>query len=557
MISALLAASILLQTSSPLKYKWVFTMTNMYRPEEADRIVGIIKRAGKCGYNGLVFADTKLQSLSEIPDFYIKNFRRVQAAADENRITLIPSVLPVGYSNSMLAHDPNLVEGMPTVKAPFQVKNGLANLVPDPQQHFGNGDFENTVVDRVANLSYQDGPGKTSFSDTVTVHSGTRSIRLENPGSLAEVNGNCRIVQQVPITAYRQYHVSAWIKTQDFDQASSVRITVLNPKGKALCFQDISVKPTQDWTQFHVTFNSQDNNSTNIYIGVWGGNKGKLWIDDSRFEEVGLLNVIRRAGCPIVVEGTDGTKYVEGQDFEKIIDPRFGNVPWEGEYEIYHPQPPIKIIPGSRIKEGQKLNLSFYCATITLGNQVNSCFSEPKWSELAAKELHRVDMLFHPTGYFLSHDEMRVANWCATCQSRHLTAGEMLSQNIAQCAQLVQKEHPGADMFVWSDMFDPNHNAHDNYYLVNGDLKGSWEGLPKSMTIVNWNSGEAKKSLAFFDKLGLGQILAGYYDGPVDSIKSWMSEAKLTRGLKGVMYTTWVADYSNLEKFAQVAWGKQ
>ena len=35
-------------------------------------------------------------------------------------------------------------------------------------------------------------------------------------------------------------------------------------------------------------------------------------------------------------------------------------------------------------------------------------------------------------------------------------------------------------------MFDPNHNAHANYYLVRGDLTGSWKGLDNDIIVVPW-----------------------------------------------------------------------
>ncbi len=71
-------------------------------------------------------------------------------------------------------------------------------------------------------------------------------------------------------------------------------------------------------------------------------------------------------------------------------------------------------------------------------------------------------------------------------------------------------------------MFDPSHNALQTgrYYLVKGDgpWYGSWKGLDKDVVIVNWNSNPAKRaaSLRHFASLGVRQILAGYYDGPVD-----------------------------------------
>ena len=80
--------------------------------------------------------------------------------------------------------------------------------------------------------------------------------------------------------------------------------------------------------------------------------------------------------------------------------------------------------------------------------------------------------------------------------------------------KIVRDLDPKANIVIWSDMFDPNHNAVDRYYAVNGSLKGSWEGLPADVTIVNWNSGKAADSLKFFAGRGHKQILAGFYDQP-------------------------------------------
>jgi hypothetical protein len=100
------------------------------------------------------------------------------------------------------------------------------------------------------------------------------------------------------------------------------------------------------------------------------------------------------------------------------------------------------------------------------------------------------------------------------------------------------------------------HNAVEGpYYLVNGSLKGSWKGLEKGTTIVNWNSNKVSESLGFFDDLGCKQILAGYYDADPQSIRGWLERAKPFRSVQGVMYTTWTNNYEHLETFAKAAWG--
>ena len=109
----------------------------------------------------------------------------------------------------------------------------------------------------------------------------------------------------------------------------------------------------------------------------------------------------------------------------------------------------------------------------------------------------------------MSHDEIRVANWCRACQDRKLSPGQLLAENVRRCTAILKSINPHARVVVWSDMFDPHHNAVDNYYLVNGSLKGSWEGLSREVMIANWNSGKAKESLAFFADRGHKQLIAG------------------------------------------------
>jgi len=223
---------------------------------------------------------------------------------------------------------------------------------------------------------------------------------------------------------------------------------------------------------------------------------------------------------------------------------------------VDHAPPAIKLLPGGRAKEGDTLLVSYYHAKPGIINQSSICISEPKTQELMRDEAKRVADLFHPKGLFWSHDEIRIGGWCKACEDRKLTPGQMLAENARQCDQIQQELLPGSTPYVWSDMFDPAHNAVDNYYLTHGTLAGAWEGIPKNAVIVNWNSGQQLKSLSFFAQRGHKQILAGFYDGPVESIKPWMDEALKTNSLDGVMYTTWVGDYSKLEAFARAAWGK-
>jgi len=268
-----------------------------------------------------------------------------------------------------------------------------------------------------------------------------------------------------------------------------------------------------------------------------------------------MVNLVRRGGCPLVVKGEDGTVFAEGRDFQPVKDERMGSVPYSGSYELYHAPPSIVPSTGSRIKDGQRLNVSFYHAVFVNDMQSTCCLTEPKVYEVMRDQMERVEKLFHPTAVMMSHDEIRVGNWCALCQSQKKTPGQLLAVNVRRSIQIVKSTSPHARIYTWNDMFDPFHNAHDNYYLVKGSWAGSWEGLTPEVGIVNWYFEPRKKNLPWFADRGHKQILAGYYDNNSDYTVQWLKDSVGIKGVEGVMYTTWRNDYSQLEKYAQTVWG--
>ena len=125
---------------------------------------------------------------------------------------------------------------------------------------------------------------------------------------------------------------------------------------------------------------------------------------------------------------------------------------------------------------------------------------------------------------------------------------------VDRSGAIVREASPGARLCFWSDMFDPHHNAVKDFFLVQGDLTGSWKGLPKDAIIINWNSAKPRESLPFFAKRGHKQVLAGYYDSSADSIGGWLRAGEGLDTITGAMYTTWRHDFSQLEAFAEHAW---
>jgi len=535
--------------------RWFYCGQNLLVDENVSQVESLLRRAAKAGYNGVLLADYKLNVLDRMDEHYFRNVEHIKRVAEEVGIEIIPAVFPVGYSSGILAHDPNLAEGLPVRDAPFIVRGGRVVLDAAPV-NVANGDLEDVDGDTFRGWAFQDAPGQITFADREVVRSGRMSLRMENFRVISPAHGNGRIQQVLRVEPFRQYHVSVWVKSAGIRPASEVRVALLTEDGRSLNYTDLGVLPTQDWKRHDIVFNSLHYDRVRLYLGIWGGESGTLWWDDLRVEEKPFVNLIRREGAPLQVVGEDGTVYEEGRDFEPLVDPRMGTVPWLGGYEAWHEPPELRLAPKSRIREGERLRVSYYHTVVIGDSQVPASLVEPKVFEILRDQAKRVEALFHPTAYLMSHDEIRIAGWDAISQASGKTVGELLAENVRRCIGILKEINPSARIYVWSDMFDPHHNAHDNYYLVNGSFEGSWEGLSPDVVIVNWYYGKREVNMPWFQSRGHRQLLAGYYDGDPTTIRTWLDDAKrLSIAVDGVMYTTWRNDYDDLEAFARAAWG--
>jgi hypothetical protein len=538
---------------SPYQYRWLYAQVNLLTEAEADRLIQLIARAQRSGYNGVVLSDTKFGFLNQMPESYFANAARVKRAARDSQIEIIPLIFSFGYSSSLLANDPNLAEGIPVVGAPFQITGNQAVLVPDPAVRIINGDFEVAKEHRFPGFLLQDDPGKTTFADHQVVHSGKSSFRIEDNGEKKPYR-NYRLAQRVRVRPHAGYRFSAWVKTRELNPTGGFQLMVRGTgwKPKQLSFYQPQLKSTQDWSQLEVVFNTLDESEVDLYIGQWGSLNGTIWLDDLALNELALVNVLRREGCPLTVTSEDGKiVYQEGSDFEPVRDVQLGQVPWAGEYSFAHPGAPLKLTTTSQIKNGQRIRVSWYHPIVINGFQVTACLTEKKIFELLQDQAKAIQELFQPETFFMAHDEIRVANWCQTCQAKKQNAGELLATNIARCVKIIRDLNPTARLVVWSDMFDPNHNAVDDYYLVRGSLKNSWRGLPSDVIIANWNLDHATESLKWFAARGHRQIIAGYYDTDLGNLQKWEAAARQVLRVEGFMYTTWENKYEMLEAYGK------
>jgi hypothetical protein len=526
------------------RWVWIFGF-NIQKNEDVEKIKKILEEAKENNYNGAVLSGG-LDSLCKKDEKYFKNLKEVKDYCEKLNLKLIPSVFSIGYGGGILSHNKYLAEGLPVKDALFIVSGKEAIFVPDSEVNILNGNFEEFIQNRFKNFNFHDQPGEVSFVDQNIKKSGNASIRFEN--FTANQYGHGRIMQEIKVKPYRCYRLSIWVKTENLKPDGCFKMLVL-ADGKDLAPRSFNIPSTSDWRKITMIFNSQRFDRVKVYAGVWGAKTGKFWLDDWNIEEIGPMNVLRRPGTPVIVKDEKtGEIYEEIKDYEPLIDPNFNL--WTNFDRDY---PKIKITSESRIKNGQRLRVSWYHPVLIYESQITVCMAEPEIYEIFD---HEAKLLWENLKYekvLLSMDEIRMGGTCSACSGKDMA--KLLGECVTKQVNILRKYNSETEIYIWSDMFDPNHNARNNYYLVEGDFTGSWNYIPKDVIIAVWGGKPREKSLDFFNSQGFKVLIACYYDADnMDDVKGWYEISKKFNNIVGFMYTTWERKYEFLKDFAKILW---
>ena len=134
-----------------------------------------------------------------------------------------------------------------------------------------------------------------------------------------------------------------------------------------------------------------------------------------------------------------------------------------------------------------------------------------------------------------------------------MTASALVGDTTQWLVDQAHAVNPKAQVLVWSDMFDPNHNAVNKYFLVDGSLENTWKYMPKNMGIVCWYYDRRKESLSFFSGHGFKTIAsAGPDSAALENPRGWLAVMDKTPGATGIMYTTWSNDFKLVAPFGDL-----
>jgi len=491
---------------------WFYQSANLADDRTVDAAVAIWRRAAAAGYQRVVLADARFARLAEQGPAYFAHVARLRALADSLRLEIVPGVCTVGReNNALLEVDPNLAEALPVRNALFEVTGGIARLVPDPPVALG------------AHPNALRAPARLDGDALV--------LPCADPGEQA--------LFEIDVSPWRCYHVSADVAGEGFRGEARLRVT---GDGRELAFAAIAAPRSADFERRDVVFNSQACRHVTLAFSHSRDARGALRWRNWRIEEAGPVNLVRRPGLAFRFAGLE-----EGRDFEPVRDSLMGRSPYRGQFDVWHEPPVIHV----HRPDGTRLRADWHEAAVILRGQVACCLSDTTVLRLERDEIARVRAMFGARTLLLMHDEVRALGGDSTCLATGHTPGRILADHVRALRAAAGDAH----ICVWNDMFDPFHNAVPNYYLVQGDLAGSWDGLDRNVTVINWNSEHTAASLGFFAGKGMAQVWGGYYDGPPDGIREVLPLLDRTPNVVAILYATWQNRYDDLEAFARAARG--
>ncbi|MGX9713421.1 hypothetical protein ACWYXJ_04060 [Janthinobacterium lividum] len=522
-----------------------------------NKLSALIVNAAALGYNGIVVniggEDSYLAESHESTDLN-ENLAAIKLLALEKGIELIPMG---GHPQIPAQMQPELAEAVPVVDTPFVVANGVARTVT---HWLANDNF-------VAGKSDWDLWDLNIQHDPTEGHNGPGSLKLVQPNGFdpAIEDGEPKRHEQTrlhrrfanlrPFTAYR---ASFWIMVKNYKAPLKVQVLddttaiplydSLYPLGWGSSNGAWNAAPNAlgaygEWKNITIDFNTREFGNIHFYVGAWSNAKnnepGEAWIDDMQIRETGLAHPVVRNHLEVGVRSkTTGTVYKEGLDFTVANES-------------------LNILNG-RIPDGSQLLVSWYQQAKNMmpvwTAPASAC--PPEYMAWQRTGYEKIKELYPSSKkFFINYDEWRIMNWDPSCQ--YASAGAYLAGTMTAMQAMLKEVNPGVELYVWNDMFDPDMNAIDKYFMVNGSLTGAAEGIHPDTVIVNWTQKNTyaseqptiplqQSSLKFFHNRNLKQVIALYYDD-LPLTDEWLdnldaAEADGVTGVDGFMYTTWVND---------------
>ncbi|MGN0832236.1 MAG: carbohydrate binding domain-containing protein [Kiritimatiellia bacterium] len=528
--------------------RWLRYGGSCANAKELARCKTFVDRAAQAGMNGMTLHG--LDDLWRWSESAKRCLRELKAYADARGVRLVPHGWSVGYG-ILTGAMPELVETTAFRDMPFVAEGG--RIVPCKGGIvLDNGSLAD--FDRAKNTFRgwsADHPGLLSFVDTNVGHAGKASVRFE-PGPEKDKHGHARFFRHVELTPGRRYRFSGWVKGTGLEGRYRPIELKVYPDGGGLGGETPfgtgrTFKAGDDgWYRLSADFCTGDAGGAQLFFGSWAGKSlqgARFWLSDLSLEEIGVTELSRRETAPRTLRSAaTGRIYEEGRDWTLAKTKR-------GE-EVRMDLP-----VGSRIADGERLLFGGYMVSRAGTKlQISTCMSDPRLYAALEKSAQAIEEILHPGVWFLSLDEIRNGGTCELCSQRKTDMAHILGDCVTKMRDIIRSVDPQAEIFAWSDMFDPWHNAKERVGGCRGSFVGVADLIPADVGMMFWHGGILDRSVPYFagrKHAFMGSICCDAPDAERvrKTVRNWREKLSPHPGLRGFMYTTWIDNYDHIDLF--------
>lgn len=522
--------------------RWLFYPGFCLTEEDLATSRSVVDKAAAVGMNGMIIKG--VDGLVWQNERQRVCLRRLGEYGREKGVSVIPQCWSVGLG-TMTWHYPDLVETTPVRDMAFKVSGNTIVSAKEPVAIANSELREYDLEKNTFAHWWNEKPGLVSFVDVAGGHDGKPAVRFE-PSPEKNSDRHSRLYQEVRLKPNRCYRVAAWVRGVDVQMnfhpiqlwVNARRADGTNPRvavrGLSLEREDCS------WHRLSVDFMTAAMGCAQLTIGSWNAQSGKIWISDITLEEIGITELSRRKGAPRTLRNADtGIIYTEGRDWT-LADTKNGE-------EIFFNRP-----EGSAIRPGDRL--FFDCFVTSRGGNkfgCSTCMSDPRLAECFVKSARAIEDTLHPDAWLLSVDEVWNGGTCELCRARKESMAQIYGACLTQMRDAIRAVSPNSEIYAWSDMLDPNHNAREGIGACASSFEGSIDFVPKDLNLMLWYGDALEKSAPFFAERGrkfMGSVCCDGRDSG-KTIRHWKDALSPYPELRGFMYTTWIKDYTKVDEF--------
>ena len=532
--------------------KWFYAYVDLVATQgknasfSAKEFLELLPQLQLQGYHAIVlscfqFGDLKALRAAETGNAVRENLKLIVDLARALDVKIIPEVMPVGPSESILQNDYNLAEGKKVEQQVVSLQAAPGNLtlgLPQPINSIDMGNFLGSQQQLNENWVIE----SQRVKQRITNNSASLEIDLSSDGPQPEDRIDVG-QDHLRLESNLQYRLKFRLRTEGVKAKYDFYAKVSGAEGgNWFKLEEVNhkVEETQPWTEYSVLFNSYSCEEYRFWFGFNSIAGGKAWITDIEIFPALGPNMLRRSNDPgtaldealpvTIMDLTNQRELKGGIDYERWNDP----VVSQDGFSHSRVDIPIRF-KSDRIDLSHVYAVSYYHAVLQSERNSHVCCSlrHPKVLDLFRLQIELLNAAIAPSQWLINHDEIRAMGHDPL--SNDDSPACILQENLKACFEIIEKVAPGTHPIVFNGMYDPNHlgvkqsDAGSHYPKVNGEFYGSSAVLERRpTTILNWQTGETdmkvpksvetwQASLKHFEGLKCPQVINAFYDVVADS----------------------------------------